>query len=223
MKEARRLAKIARGTARGRGAKAKLRAAAKLEEIADSCEKVAGQIRKRVKGEPIKDRIVSLFDPDARPIRKGKLGNRTSSGRVAVGGGDRAHPGGARGLILPAAATEIGNPGEDTLLPTTIAEMKRLGSGCRRSPWMAGSTSTDQQRARGPSAEERVHRWPPGTWLQAHRPSDAALPNGAEGRISHLKRRYGLTDPASKATRAGRSGLNGASCLQPRHAHRPER
>jgi len=45
-----------------------------LEELADRCEKVAGQIRQRVAGEPIKDRIVSLHDPDARPIRKGKLG-----------------------------------------------------------------------------------------------------------------------------------------------------
>ena len=45
-----------------------------LEEMADRCEKVASQIRQRVAGEPIKDRIISLFDPDARPIRKGKLG-----------------------------------------------------------------------------------------------------------------------------------------------------
>ena len=65
---------VARRRARGRGAKAKLKAAAALEEMADRCEKVAAQIRQRVKGEPIKDRIVSLHDPDARPIRKGKLG-----------------------------------------------------------------------------------------------------------------------------------------------------
>ena len=45
--------------------------------MADRCEKVATQIRQRVKGEPIKDRIVSLHDPDARPIRKGKLGKPT--------------------------------------------------------------------------------------------------------------------------------------------------
>ena len=77
IKEARRLAQVARRRARGRGAKAKLKAAAKLEEMAERCEKVATQIRQRVKGEPIKDRIVSLHDPDARPIRKGKLGKRT--------------------------------------------------------------------------------------------------------------------------------------------------
>ena len=74
VKEARRLAAVARSKARGRGAAAKLKAAASLEETADRCEKVIRQVRQRVAGEPIKDRIVSLHDPDARPIRKGKLG-----------------------------------------------------------------------------------------------------------------------------------------------------
>ena len=74
VKEARRLAKVVRGKARGRGATAKLKAATSLEELADRCEKVASQIARRVKGEPISDRLVSLADPDARPIRKGKLG-----------------------------------------------------------------------------------------------------------------------------------------------------
>ena len=74
IKEARRLAAAARRKARGRGAKAKLKAAASLEEWADRCERVSRQIKQRVAGEPIKDRLVSLHDPDARPIRKGKLG-----------------------------------------------------------------------------------------------------------------------------------------------------
>jgi transposase, IS5 family len=74
IKEARRLAVVARRKARGRGARAKLKAAAALEELADRCEKVARQIKQRVAGELITDRIISLFDPDARPIRKGKLG-----------------------------------------------------------------------------------------------------------------------------------------------------
>ena len=74
IKEARTLATIARRRARGRGAAAKRKAAASLEELANRCEKVASQIAKRIKGEPISDRLVSLADPDARPIRKGKLG-----------------------------------------------------------------------------------------------------------------------------------------------------
>ena len=60
--ETRRLAAIARRRARGRGAKAKLKAAAKLEELADRCERVARQIKQRVAGEPIKDRLISLSD-----------------------------------------------------------------------------------------------------------------------------------------------------------------
>jgi len=82
VKEARRLAVLARRKARGRGAKAKLKAAAKLEELAGRCEKAATQIKQRVAGEPIKDRIVSLADPDARPIRKGKLGKPNEFGYV---------------------------------------------------------------------------------------------------------------------------------------------
>jgi transposase, IS5 family len=72
--EARRLAAVARRKARRRGAKAKLKAAAALEHLTDRCEKVARQIKQRVAGEPIKDRIISLADPDARSLRKGKLG-----------------------------------------------------------------------------------------------------------------------------------------------------
>ncbi len=80
VKEARRLAAAARRRAPGRGANAKLKAAARLQELADRFEKVDSQIRQRVKGEPISDRIVSLSDPDARPIRKGKLGRPNEFG-----------------------------------------------------------------------------------------------------------------------------------------------
>jgi IS5 family transposase len=80
IKEARRVAAVARRRARGRGANAKLKAPAALEEMADRCEKVARQIKKRVAGEPIQDRLVSIHDPDARPIRKGKLGKPTQFG-----------------------------------------------------------------------------------------------------------------------------------------------
>src|SRR6516162_10015495 len=127
IREARRRAGLARGKARARGAKAKLKAAAGLEEWADRCEKVARQVKQRVAGEPIKDRLVSLFDPDARPIRKGKLGKPNEFGFVSqlAEVTENTKPG-ARGLILP-ASTQLGNPAEDTLLPGTVAELKRLG------------------------------------------------------------------------------------------------
>ncbi|MGH2887744.1 MAG: transposase, partial [Solirubrobacteraceae bacterium] len=72
--EAQRLAAAARASARGRGAHAKLHAAAKLEELASRCGRVAKQIDRRVRGLKITDRLVSIADSDARPIRKGKLG-----------------------------------------------------------------------------------------------------------------------------------------------------
>jgi IS5 family transposase len=191
--ETRRLAAIARRRARGRGAKAKLRAAAKLQELADRCEKVARQIKQRVAGEPIKDRLVSLADPDARPIRKGKLGKPNEFGYVTqLAEVTENTKRGARGLIVP-AATAPGNPGENTLLPETVAEMNRLGI-CPREVAVDGGFMPEPTN--GSLAElkpERVFisgRQQPGSRrtqrrLQRYR-------TGAEGRISHLKRRYGM-------------------------------
>jgi transposase, IS5 family len=125
--EARRLAALARCQARGRGARAKLNVAKQLEELADRCEKVAQQIKQRVAGEPITDRLVSLFDPDARPIRKGKPGKPTEFGYVTqlAEATENTKPG-ARGLIVP-ASTALGNPSENPLLPGAVAELKRVG------------------------------------------------------------------------------------------------
>src|SRR5215211_2935543 len=81
--EARTLAAQARASARGRGAQAKLHAAWRLEELADHCQRIATQIQQRSRGEKIADRLVSLADPDARPIRKGKLGKPNEFGYVA--------------------------------------------------------------------------------------------------------------------------------------------
>jgi IS5 family transposase len=127
VKEARKLANAARSKARGRGAATKAKAAQQLEELADRCEKVATQIRERVAGEPITDRLVSISDPDARPIRKGKLGKPNEFGYVSQICEVTEHTRrGARGLIVP-ASTRLGNPAEDTLLPDTISELTRLG------------------------------------------------------------------------------------------------
>jgi transposase, IS5 family len=193
VKEARRLAAVARRRARGRGAKGKQRAAAKLEELAGRCEKVARQIKQRVAGEPIKDRIVSLFDPDARPIRKGKLGKPTEFGYVSqLAELTENTKTGARGLILP-ASTQLGNPSETTLLPGTVAELERLGISPKEvaldGGFMPGPTNTALAdlapktvfiAGRQQPASKRTQRR-----LRRYR-------TGQEGRISHLKRRYGL-------------------------------
>lgn len=193
IKEARRLAARGRDRSRGRGAKTKLATVRTLVELADRCEKIARQIKQRVAGEPITDRLVSLSDPDARPIRKGKLGKPNEFGYVAqiceVTENTRR---GARGLILPAASAP-GNPGENKLLPTTVAEFTRLGISPREIALDAGFQPGPTREALAGIAPERVFisgRQQPGSKrtqrrLQRYR-------TGAEGRISHLKRGYGL-------------------------------
>jgi len=99
---------------------------------------------------------------------------------------------GARGLILP-AATRLGNPAEDTLLPDTIAELKRLGISPREVALDAGFNIGPTRQALEDLVPDRVFiagRQQPGSKrtqrrLQRYR-------TGAEGRISHLKRGYGL-------------------------------
>jgi transposase, IS5 family len=193
VKEARRLADVARRKARGRGAKRKQKAAARLEELADRCEKVARQIRQRVAGEPIKDRIVSLFDPDARPIRKGKLGKPNEFGFVSqLAEVTENTKRGARGLILP-ASTELGNPTEDTLLPGTVAELQRLGISVREMALDGGFNTVPTNTALADCQPTHVFiagRQEPGSKRTQRRLR--RYRTGAEGRISHLKRRYGL-------------------------------
>jgi IS5 family transposase len=193
VRETRRLAVIARRRARGRGAKAKLKAAARMEELADRCEKVARQIKQRVAGEPIKDRLVSLADPDARPIRKGKLGKPNEFGYVTqLAEVTENTKRGARGLIVP-SATAIGNPSEDTLLPHTVAELKRLGISPREVALDGGFNVGPTREALEDLAPERVFisgRQQPGSKRTQRRMQ--RYRTGAEGRISHLKRRYGM-------------------------------
>ena len=198
--ETRRLAASARRRARGRGAKVKLKAAAKLEQLADRCEKVAEQIKRRVAGEPITDRLISLSDPDARPIRKGKLGKPNEFGYVTqLAEVTENTKRGARGLILP-ASTAPGNPQENTLLPDTVAELKRLQISPRELAFDGGFMPGPTNEALEDLAPERV--FISGRQEHGSRRTNRRLQRyrtGKEGRISHLKRRYGM----------GRSRLKG--------------
>jgi transposase, IS5 family len=63
IREARGLIARARASARGRGAQRKLAAAARLQRTADLAETVTRQITKRLAGERITGRVVSLADP----------------------------------------------------------------------------------------------------------------------------------------------------------------
>ena len=198
--EARRLVAQARASARGRGAQAKLRAAAKLEQLAGHCAKVAEQIDRRARGSKITDRLVSISDPDARPIRKGKLGKPTEFGYVEQLCELTENTGpGARGLILPPQAAP-GNPGENTLLPQTAAELEALGLSPREVALDGGFGEQVAVEQLADIAPERIFvagRSEPGSRRTRRRLARYRV--GMEGRISHLKRRYGL----------GRSRLKG--------------
>jgi transposase, IS5 family len=191
VREARRVAEHLRRRARGRGAQAKLNAARRLDELADRAGKVARQIRQRLAGEKITDRLVSIADPDARPIRKGKLRQPTEFGYVVqlaeVCENTRR---GARGLIVP-AASQIGSPNEPDLLPATAAELDRLGLRPRDLALDGGFFPLGvAEQLPGP---ERV--FVAGRQSAGSRRTDRRLARfrvGIEGRISHLKRRYGL-------------------------------
>jgi IS5 family transposase len=192
IKETRKLAATARRRARGRGAQAKLKAAKRLEELADRCEKVSSQIRQRVAGEPIKDRLISLWDPDARPIRKGKLGRPTEFGYVdqlcEITANTKR---GARGLILP-PKTQIGNPAENTLLPDTADELNNLGIKLKEIVLDGGFMPTPSNTALDGLADTIHITGRQETGSRRTRRRRQRYRTGTEGRISHLKRGYGL-------------------------------
>jgi IS5 family transposase len=204
-REAATVAAALRARARGRGAQAKLRAARKLEELAGRCRVVAEQIDRRVRGLKISDRLVSLADPDARPIRKGKPGKLTEFGYVAqlceVTENTRA---GARGFILP-AAHEVGNPSENTLLPLTAAELERAGITLQELVTDGGFQWRPTSEALAELDDDRIqiagHHEPGSRHTRRRR---ARFRTGMEGRISHLKRRYGLRRSRLKGDRGMR-------------------
>jgi IS5 family transposase len=139
IREARALATQARAAARGRGARAKLRAAQRLEELANRCQRIATQIQQRSRGEKITDRLVSVSDPDARPIRKGKLASPTSSAMS---------PSSPRSPPTPAAAPagtccrrrpQRATPPRTACWPRPRPSWTASAFGHARSPWMAAS------------------------------------------------------------------------------------
>ena len=192
-REARALAAELRASARGRGAGRKLGAAAALEELTARCGRVAEQIDRRVRGLKISDRLVSLADPDARPIRKGKLGRPNEFGYVAqlCELTENTRPG-ARGFILPAAHAP-GNPGENVLLPLTAHELRRAGIKLRELVADGGFQWGPTSQTLPELTAEQIqlaHQHEPGSRRTRRR--RARFRTGIEGRISHLKRRYGL-------------------------------
>jgi len=88
------------------------------ERVADIVEKVAEQSAERLAGGKPEDRIVSIADPEARPIVKGKLDKPVEFGRTAELVQDE------KGYVTQ-YAVHNGNPNDATLLPGIIAEHEK--------------------------------------------------------------------------------------------------
>ena len=189
VKETRRL--VAHLTA---GSDAQQAAAKALTVHLERCERVCEQTRKRLVGERISDRLVSLHDPEARPICKGKLAKKTEFGYVQQVCEITENTTGARGYIVP-PSTAPGNPGECDLLPGTLQQLDKLGLKLHELAVDGGFGKSTTQAAVDSSAQQ-----PKTVYVAGRQEPDSPRTRrrlyryraGAEGRISHLKRDYGL-------------------------------
>src|SRR5487761_199944 len=187
-----RQAKRVLGNARRRGKKVSKKAAAAMSRLAtdlERSERVVGQSKRRAAGETtIPDRVISLCDVDARPIRRGKLRNPTEFGyKLAVGDSPE-------GFVVP-HEVHLGNPHDTHTLPSLLKQA--MASGMRVATVLAdrgfGNEIADQIISAAGIAGKgipRVGRPDPieatRAWRRRYR-----WRAGAEGRISHLKRRFG--------------------------------
>jgi IS5 family transposase len=166
-----------------------------LSTVVIRAARVVAQGRRRVAGERIESatRLVSLHDPDARPIIKGKLGTPVEFGYKAqvVDNED--------GLVLD-YDLKRGNPADANQLAPAIRRIaQRLG----RVPAQAtadrgyGEAAVDRELEQlGVATVVIPRKGQPGKARQQveHSPDFRELVKwrtGCEGRISHLKRRYG--------------------------------
>jgi IS5 family transposase len=164
----------------------------RLERSLELSERIARQIRQRVAGQRITDRVVSLADPDARPIGKGKLGKPYEFGYVTQLAEITEHTRrGVRGFLLP-PPLRVGSPNETELLPATVAELDLLGLRPREAA-VDGGFPTDTTSELLAGRVQRLHiagrRMPP---TRRARRRVASYRVGCEARIGYLKRRYGL-------------------------------
>jgi transposase, IS5 family len=157
--------------------------------------KVVSQTRTRLAGQ-VPDgasRLVSLHDPDARPIIKGRLGKPVEFGYKAQVADN------ADGVVLD-YQIEVGNPADAPLLAPAV---RRIAARAGRVPAAVtadrgyGEAAVDQQLHALNVARVAIPRkGQPGPARQAHERTRSfrrlvKWRTGSEGRISHLKHHYG--------------------------------
>ncbi len=181
-------------TMREQPTRAQVRAAVELAQCVARAEQVAEQTRQRFAGEQIKERMVSIFDIHARPIRKGKLSSPTQFGYVVqVSELTSNTRRGARGLLLP-PTIHIGNAHENELLPDSVEELDKLDLPRRLkvAAFDGGFTIDATKTAMAETgAEVFIVGSRTNSGSRRHQRRLARYRVGCEGRISHLKRDYG--------------------------------
>ena len=205
--EARRLLAEAKGLisrAQGVSKSARRRAVSRLEEIIVLAERVLEQVKKRFAGEKIPDRLVSLADADARPVRRGKRARPNEFGYVMQVTELTGHTQrGARGLILP-PKLKAGSTHDNVLLPATVDELLALGIKPKEAVFDGGFGSEATAQAMHSLGAKIFIVGRPHPSSRRTRRRLARYRVGCEGRIAHLKREYG----------AGRSRLRGTDGAQ---------
>jgi IS5 family transposase len=159
----------------------------RLERELAAAEQVLAQTDLRLAGErTIRNRRISLVDPDARPIRRGRPQHPTEFGykaRVADT---------AEGFVI-VDLPERGNPVDDSLLEGAVAKARKAGMQVRSvdADRAFGTSVGDQALARQrvrdrviPRQQRPDPREQARSWKRRYR-----YRNGLEGRISQLKRK----------------------------------
>ena len=196
--EAKKVAENARRGLRRAGEQASGKAQAKLAELetlVSRLEQVVAQARSRLSGEMPQGatRLVSLHDPDARPIKKGRIGKPVEFGYLAQVLDNED------GVVVD-HTEHVGNPADAPLLAPAVGRVKALVG---RAPTAVtadrgyGDAKVDAEltalgvkfvaivrKGRQSVARRAVERKPRFRKLIKWR-------TGSEGRISALKRGYG--------------------------------
>jgi len=156
-------------------------------------DRVADQSEERLAGGKPTDRIVSLADPGARPIIKGKLDKPVEFGRTGQVTQDESG-------YFTQYGVHNGTPGDTTLLPDTVEEHEKQFPGALKAlaadMGFSSSENHGLLKTRGVRAGMawRGHA-PPGIRAKQGRPwfkTIMAFRAGIEGSLSFLNRKFGL-------------------------------
>ena len=192
---------VAASSARGlrrQGEAASGKAKATLEELKETAallDMVVSQARRRIAGDMPEgsERIVSLHDIDARPIKKGRLGKPVEFGRKAQVADN------SDGVVVDYEVFQ-GNPPDAPQLPRSVARMKeRFGQVPRRVAADHGYGEAPVYKELEDLGVKKVAIPKKGKLSQARKKVESAKGfrdlvkwrTGSEGRIAVLKHRYG--------------------------------